>query len=63
MPPHLLERATQTLRRLPIGRHPRVLAARRFWYEQLRTGKITLEQLRCYAPQIAAAVEKAQRAR
>ncbi|MFS8067492.1 MAG: hypothetical protein ACMG6S_14110, partial [Byssovorax sp.] len=42
-----------------VGRHPRVLKARRVYYRLYLDKKISLEQLSMFAPQIAAAVERA----
>ena len=60
VPAHLLGLAQQTLTSLPIGRHSRVLKARRVWYEMYRAKELTLDQLRRFAPQIAASVFKAE---
>lgn len=61
VPPQLLALAQDTLQNLPIGRHPRVLRARRVYYEMYLNEKITLDQLRIFAPQIATAIVKASR--
>jgi hypothetical protein len=60
VPATILEKAQFTLERLKLRNGPKVREARRRFYELYKAGKITIEGLRTFAPQVAKAVEQAQ---
>jgi hypothetical protein len=60
VPTNMRDKAQFTLDRLKLRNGNKVREARRLYYGLYRDGKITLEGLRTFAPQVAHAVERAQ---
>lgn len=60
VPEDIRERAQFTLERLKLRNGHKARTARRLYYEHYQEGKLTIEGLRTYAPQVARAVERAQ---
>lgn len=60
VPQNIREKAQFTLERLQLRNGHKARTARRLYYENYRNGKLTIEGLRTFAPQVARAVERAQ---
>lgn len=62
VPPALRAKAEFTLKRLKLGDGEKIVQWRRGYYERYEAGQLSLEGLRVFAPLVAEAVERAQRA-